>query len=75
MPKQVVLVHGIDTAGNWQDRVEGVLTPHFDCVKIKYRDYRRFGALRLSFGSIRLVLLAAGLLVWCIDAALNRGRR
>jgi hypothetical protein len=74
MPKQVVTVHGIDTEGSWQDRIEAVLAPHFECVKIKHGGYRRFGALRLSFGSVWLALPALVLLLWC-DAELLFFRR
>jgi hypothetical protein len=64
MPRQVVTVHGIDSDGNWQERVEAVLAPHFECIGIKYTNYRRFGALRLSFGSVGLVCLAI-ILLFC----------
>jgi pimeloyl-ACP methyl ester carboxylesterase len=70
MPKHVVTVHGIDTDGSWQDRVEAVLTPHFECVKIRHEDYRRFGAIRLSFGSAWLALFAVGLSLLCVVAQL-----
>lgn len=58
MPKYVVTIHGIDTAGNWQEQVEQVFTPHFECIGIKYPDYRRFGASTLAFGSVWLLWLA-----------------
>jgi pimeloyl-ACP methyl ester carboxylesterase len=64
MPRQVVTVHGIDTDGSWQDQIEAVLAPHFESVKIKHDHYRHFGAVRLSLGSVWLVLPAVCLSLW-----------
>jgi hypothetical protein len=50
MPKQrVVLIHGINTKGKWQDTAKEVLEPHFECVIVKYGYYRRLGATKLLF--------------------------
>jgi pimeloyl-ACP methyl ester carboxylesterase len=56
--KKVVTVHGINTDGEWQNKVEGVLKPHFECVHIKYPHYRHLGASQLIF---ELRVLAIGL--------------
>lgn len=58
----MVTVHGINTEGDWQQRVEQVFYPHFECIAIKYPELRQFGALRLAFGSVLLFLLLALLL-------------
>jgi hypothetical protein len=66
MPKRVVTIHGIDTVGSWQEEVERVLTPHFECVHIKYPDYQHFEAVRLVFGSVWLLFLAVTALALCV---------
>src|ERR1700690_583033 len=55
---KIVTVHGINTKGEWQDKVEGVLKPHFECVHIRYPHYRHLGASQLIF---ELRVLAIGL--------------
>jgi pimeloyl-ACP methyl ester carboxylesterase len=65
--RQVITIHGINTDGRWQDMVQCVLGPHFNCVKLKYAHYRRFGALRLLF---HLPTLAFGIAV-CLTLLLT----
>ena len=61
--KHVVTIHGINSAGDWQEQLKGVLEPHFSCLTVKYPHYRRFGALKLVlepwvlFGGAFLLLL------------------
>jgi pimeloyl-ACP methyl ester carboxylesterase len=50
MSKQrVILIHGINTTGAWQEEARLVLEPHFECVIVKYPYYRRLGATKLLF--------------------------
>lgn len=85
MPKikqEVILIHGINTAGEWQAVVEEVLAPHFCCVPVKYHDYRRFGAVKQLLGpwsGVALTLWIAGMFVfglggigwaWCVAIVL-----
>jgi pimeloyl-ACP methyl ester carboxylesterase len=72
MPKRIVTVHGIDTTGDWQQEVERVFTPHFECVNLKYTHYRRFGAVRLAFGSEWVLFLALIALAVCIAGLFSR---
>src|SRR6267378_1575517 len=44
---KVLLVHGIDSRGEWQDAVAAVLRPHFSPEFIRYRQYATLGALKL----------------------------
>lgn len=43
----VALIHGINSSGRWQRAVASVLSPHFDCLEVRYRQYRWFGGLKL----------------------------
>jgi len=45
--KHVVTVHGINSKGQWQERAEQVLAPHFSCINVKYAHYRSFGFLKV----------------------------
>jgi len=58
MGKRVITIHGIDTIGKWQDEVQTVLTPHFDCLSVKYSLFRRFGATKLLFESAWFLCIA-----------------
>jgi pimeloyl-ACP methyl ester carboxylesterase len=57
--RQVLLVHGINSNGGWQDAVGHVLEPHFEVAKIRYWQYRWFGAFKLVFEPWSLVLVGA----------------
>lgn len=57
--RQVLLVHGINSKGDWQWGVGHVLEPHFEVVKIRYWHYRWFGAFKLVFEPFALILGAA----------------
>lgn len=39
----VITVHGINSDGEWQERVAPILHPHCRCVPFKYPDYRYWG--------------------------------
>jgi pimeloyl-ACP methyl ester carboxylesterase len=54
--RQVLLVHGINSNGDWQNAVGQVLAPHFEVVKIRYWQYRWLGALKLVFEPWALIL-------------------
>lgn len=47
MKPLLVTVHGINTRGKWQDDMEVLFGPFFDCIAIKYPYYRRLGALKI----------------------------
>ena len=57
--RQVLLVHGINSNGDWQNAVERVLEPHFEVIKICYWQYRWFGATKLVFEPWALILVGA----------------
>lgn len=57
MLRKLVSIHGINSAAPWQEQIERVFAPHFDVITIRYKDYRRFGASRLAFGSAWFLLL------------------
>jgi hypothetical protein len=54
MPRKkiIITVHGINSDGAWQERVEKAMRPHFQFVNFKYDEYRRWGKLKLFFGPI-----------------------
>lgn len=54
--RQVLLVHGINSNGDWQNAVGQALSPHFEVVKIRYWQYRWLGALKLVFEPWALIL-------------------
>jgi len=45
--ERVVTVHGVSSDGPWQEMLRFLLYPFFECTSIKYRHYRRFGAIKL----------------------------
>ena len=55
--RQVLLVHGINSNGSWQEDVARVLRPHFEPVLLKYRHYRWFGASKLVLEPWALIVL------------------
>lgn len=58
----VLSVHGINSAGQWQDDIQPVLAPHFRYGIIRYPHYRTFGALRqLLHPPWALLLVAVGI--------------
>jgi len=44
---RVITVHGIWSAGKWQEDVAWYFRPHFDSIIVKYRHYRWLGAFNL----------------------------
>ena len=68
---KIVTVHGINTKGEWQDKVEGVFKPHFECVHIRYPHYRHLGASQLIF---ELHVLAFGLAITALVYWFTRPR-
>ena len=59
--RQVLLVHGINSNGDWQDAVEHVLDPHFEVFKIRYWQYRWLGAFKLVLEPWALILAGAAI--------------
>jgi len=58
MPRQVLLVHGINSTGGWQKDVGRVLDPHFHVVSVKYWHYRWLArGLKLLLEPWALVLI------------------
>ena len=51
--RRVITIHGINSAGEWQDIVRPVFKAHFDYQAIRYEDYLRFGATKLVFLLLR----------------------
>jgi hypothetical protein len=47
MSKKVITIHGINTRGQWQESIKAVLEPHFECISIKYDEYRWFGETKI----------------------------
>jgi AcrR family transcriptional regulator len=65
--RQVLLVHGINSNGKWQNDVGRVLEPHFQVVKVKYWQYRWLGGMKLLVEPWAFVLV--GVLVYLLAAA------
>ncbi len=55
----VVTIHGINSAGKWQEDVSGALGVHFEFRTVKYRHYRWLGGLKLVAEPWVLALAAA----------------
>jgi hypothetical protein len=47
LKERVLTIHGIETSGAWQEELARVFACHFDCIPIKYSQYRWFGPLEL----------------------------
>jgi len=64
--KRVLTIHGINTAGKWQEDIEPVLRPFFEPVRVRYRHYRWLGGLKLVLEPWVLIgfVVADGLLWW-----------
>lgn len=45
----LILVHGINSDGAWQDRLRGVFDPHFRCVFVRYSHYRWIFGSQVAF--------------------------
>jgi pimeloyl-ACP methyl ester carboxylesterase len=57
---RVILIHGISTAGAWQDEISPLLRHFFSPISLRYPHYRRWGAFKLVVEPIVLIgLLAA----------------
>lgn len=55
MPKPLIItVHGINSDGEWQERLEYALHPHFDFAHIKYDEYRFRGETKLLIGPVAI---------------------
>lgn len=62
--RSVLLVHGINSRGDWYDSVVDVLEPHLRCVRVHYPQYVRLGWLKVpSFSALTLLPCAALLLL------------
>jgi hypothetical protein len=60
----VITVHGIWTAGKWQQDIAYVYAPHFECISVTYPQYRWLGPLDLvSEPPILALALAAWIIV------------
>ncbi len=62
MRERLLTVHGIWTKGAWQEEVARVFAPHFDCISVKYPQYRLLGPLNLVLEPYVLVVLGLLLL-------------
>lgn len=62
----VLLLHGINRSGEWQDRAREVLEPHFRCEIVRYLDYRLFGATKIYVWPWSFLFFAA--LLWSSPA-------
>jgi pimeloyl-ACP methyl ester carboxylesterase len=59
---KVLLIHGVNADTSWQDSVSFVLRPHFEPVKITYRQFQKVRQLSLLGleGLLRALLLPLG---------------
>ena len=64
----VVTIHGINTKGEWQDRLKKWLGGHFEFKSVQYPHYRWFGATKLVLEPWILLFIPV---IFC----LNRGFR
>jgi hypothetical protein len=63
MPKtHLLLVHGINSNAKWQKAIGRVFEPHFHVVKIRYWQYRWFGATKLALEPLAFVIFGIGIL-------------
>lgn len=72
--QKVILIHGINTEGQWQKLVQEVLEPHFECVIFKYSEFREFGALKAPLAK-RLRSTVAKKYLSAYEAAYQPGQR
>src|SRR5262249_21705368 len=70
MSKPVMLIHGINSNGEWHTDVSKVLEPHFQCIPIRYRDYHFRGELKLFCWpwALPLAFLPAALASGCFGS-------
>ena len=68
--QKLITIHGISTAGEWQEMVEHVLGSQFSYSAIKYGHYRHLGAVKLLVSPV-FTLLAVG----CLTLAAMSGPR
>jgi len=54
--RSVLLVHGINSRGEWYEPVADVLEPHLRCVRVYYPQYVRLGWLKVPSFSALLAL-------------------
>jgi hypothetical protein len=52
----VLLIHGIESTGEWHPRIASALEPFFDCKSIRYREFHCLGAAKIFFWPWALVL-------------------
>lgn len=50
--RPVLLIHGVNSVGEWQESVEHEIRPHFRAERVKYRHYRRAGFLKAFLPSL-----------------------
>lgn len=62
MKEYVITIHGIATKGTWQEQIGTAFAPHFDCLPVKYPQYRWLGALKLLQEPIILFPTIVGVL-------------
>lgn len=67
----VVLVHGVDSKGDWYCTAMGTLYPHFECKPIRYVQYEKWGKLKVVFWP-RLFWLAWVFLLLALGALATR---
>lgn len=51
--RKVILIHGINSTGEWQEQVESLLSPHFECVVFKYSEFQKAGAVKAALAKTR----------------------
>ena len=72
----VLLIHGINSSGEWQDKARVILEPHFRCEVIRYRDYWLFGATKIyvwPWAFLFLVAFAWTAPAWLLAGILGAG--
>src|SRR5438045_7935334 len=62
MPTHLLLVHGINSNRKLQKAIGRVFEPHFHVVKIRYWQYRWFGATKLALEPWAFIIFSVGIL-------------
>jgi pimeloyl-ACP methyl ester carboxylesterase len=63
MQQILVTIHGVGTAGAWQEQLHHLFAPHFQHVPIKYSHYRRWGILAVPLEPWILLLGATAIAI------------
>jgi pimeloyl-ACP methyl ester carboxylesterase len=63
-PKRgVILIHGVESSGEWYADTASALEPYFECTLVSYDSYRRGGVFKVLLEPISLVAVSSVLLL------------